>query len=46
MHGYGSSLELCLPPLSVLVFRHDPARLPKLEEGREAGYKPAAVLPL
>ena len=35
MHGYGSSLELCLPPLSVLVFRHDPARLPELEEGSD-----------
>jgi 1,4-alpha-glucan branching enzyme len=36
MHGYGSSLDLCLPPLSVLVFRHDPARLQELEEGSEA----------
>ena len=23
MHGYGQSLELCLPPLTVLVFKHD-----------------------
>jgi 1,4-alpha-glucan branching enzyme len=36
MHSYENSLELCLPPLSVLVFRHDPARLPELEEGTEA----------
>jgi 1,4-alpha-glucan branching enzyme len=36
MHGYESSLDLCLPPLSVLVFRHDPARLQELEEGSEA----------
>ncbi|MCX5956027.1 MAG: 1,4-alpha-glucan branching protein GlgB [Cyanobacteria bacterium] len=42
MHGYGSSLDLCLPPLSVLVFRHDPARLPELEEGS----KEEAALPL
>ena len=36
MHSYENSLDLCLPPLSVLVFRHDPARLPALEEGSEA----------
>ena len=36
MHSYANSLELCLPPLSVLVFRHDPARLPELEEGSES----------
>ena len=32
MHGYENSLELCLPPLSVLVFRHDPARLQEVEQ--------------
>jgi 1,4-alpha-glucan branching enzyme len=42
MHSYENSLELVLPPLSVLVFRHDPARLPEVEEGSE----PAAALPL
>ena len=26
IHGYEQSLELCLPALSVLVFRHDPKR--------------------
>jgi 1,4-alpha-glucan branching enzyme len=26
MHGYGQSLDLCLPPLSVLVFKHDAER--------------------
>jgi len=26
IHGYGNSLDLCLPPLSVLVFRRDPIR--------------------
>jgi 1,4-alpha-glucan branching enzyme len=36
MHGYENSLELCLPPLSVLVFRHDPARLPEPEAKAEA----------
>jgi 1,4-alpha-glucan branching enzyme len=36
MHSYENSLDLCLPPLSVLVFRHDPARLPELEERSEA----------
>jgi 1,4-alpha-glucan branching enzyme len=35
-HSYGNSLELCLPPLSVLVFRHDPARLPEGKEASEA----------
>ena len=28
MHGYGNSLELCLPPLSVLVFKHDADKRP------------------
>ena len=28
MHGYEQSLELCLPPLSSLVFKLDPSRLP------------------
>ncbi|MFM7267207.1 MAG: alpha amylase C-terminal domain-containing protein, partial [Cyanobium sp.] len=27
IHGYENSLDLCLPPLTVLVFRHDPTRL-------------------
>ena len=26
IHGYDNSLDLCLPPLSLLVFRHDPKR--------------------
>jgi 1,4-alpha-glucan branching enzyme len=26
IHGYENSLDLCLPPLSVLVFRRDEAR--------------------
>ena len=26
IHGYENSLDLCLPPLSLLVFRHDPKR--------------------
>jgi 1,4-alpha-glucan branching enzyme len=26
IHGYEHSLELCLPPLSVLILRHDEAR--------------------
>jgi 1,4-alpha-glucan branching enzyme len=26
IHGYGHSLDLCLPPLSVLVFRRDAKR--------------------
>ncbi len=26
MHGYEDSLELCLPPLSVLIFRFDPKK--------------------
>jgi 1,4-alpha-glucan branching enzyme len=26
IHGYGHSLDLCLPPLSVLVFRRDAIR--------------------
>jgi 1,4-alpha-glucan branching enzyme len=32
MHGYENSLDLCLPPLSVLVFRHDASRLPAEQE--------------
>jgi len=36
IHGYENSLDLCLPPLTVLVFRHDPTRLREPEsEGRE-----------
>ena len=26
MHSYGQSLDLCLPPLTVMVFKHDPNR--------------------
>ena len=26
IHGYDNSLDLCLPPLSVMVFKHDPKR--------------------
>jgi 1,4-alpha-glucan branching enzyme len=26
IHGYDHSLDLCLPPLSLLVFRRDPKR--------------------
>ena len=26
IHGYDNSLDLCLPPLSLLMFRHDPKR--------------------
>jgi 1,4-alpha-glucan branching enzyme len=26
IHGYENSLDLCLPPLSVIVFRHDASR--------------------
>ena len=26
IHGYENSLDLCLPPLSLMVFRHDPKR--------------------
>ena len=29
IHGYDHSLELCLPPLSVLIFRHDPKKSPQ-----------------
>ena len=25
-HGYENSLELCLPPLSLMVFKHDPKK--------------------
>jgi 1,4-alpha-glucan branching enzyme len=35
IHGYENSLDLCLPPLSVLVFRHDPTRLPEDREGSQ-----------
>ncbi|MGB1417568.1 MAG: alpha amylase C-terminal domain-containing protein, partial [Synechococcus sp.] len=26
IHGYDQSIGLCLPPLSLMVFRHDPKR--------------------
>jgi 1,4-alpha-glucan branching enzyme len=26
IHDYENSLELCLPPLSLMVFKHDPKR--------------------
>ena len=26
IHGYDHSLDLCLPPLSLMVFKHDPKR--------------------
>jgi 1,4-alpha-glucan branching enzyme len=26
IHGYENSLDLCLPPLSLMVFKHDPKR--------------------
>jgi 1,4-alpha-glucan branching enzyme len=26
IHGYENSLELCLPPLSLMVFKHDPKK--------------------
>ena len=26
IHSYENALDLCLPPLSVMVFRHDPKR--------------------
>jgi len=26
IHGYDNSLDLCLPPLSLMVFKHDPKR--------------------
>jgi 1,4-alpha-glucan branching enzyme len=35
LHSYSQSLELCLPPLSVLVFRHDPTRKSALEKAQE-----------
>ncbi len=31
-HGYEQSLNLCLPPLSILVLRHDPKKKPKSPE--------------
>jgi 1,4-alpha-glucan branching enzyme len=36
MHGYGQSLELCLPPLTVLVFKHDASKK-KVAAIHEAG---------
>jgi 1,4-alpha-glucan branching enzyme len=32
IHGYEQSLDLCLPPLSVLVFRRDEIRSQQLDE--------------
>ena len=26
IHGYDNSLDLCLPPLSLMVFKHSPKR--------------------
>ena len=35
MHGYGQSVDLSLPPLAILILRHDPDRT-------QAGLRPAA----
>jgi 1,4-alpha-glucan branching enzyme len=32
IHGYDQSLDLCLPPLSVLVFRRDEIRSQQMDE--------------
>ena len=35
IHGYENSLELCLPPLSLMVFKHDPKKFGRSQHQRE-----------
>ena len=37
IHGYDNSLDLCLPPLSVMVFKYDPKRSLQVEGAESTG---------
>ena len=37
IHGYDNSLDLCLPPLSLMVFKHDPKRSLTATTGADSG---------